>query len=231
MRLGSATVLVGILGLALLVARCAPRSSPRPHTWWPARAWASPTPGPAWRCWPTRETQADSTPAALTIADALGREQRPLPPGAVFAAVERTCCGPLRGWRLACRVLRRTSRSRHLRTHTCGVNHLRTQRQTQHPRRSYGWSSGCGPFEQAVEVAGDVVGQAAFDLAAVLPSVDLAVAVSVEPIAVGDLTTVRRNGCSAGERPASGLGVDAAGVGPRAQHRGRDDGSDAELLG
>src|SRR4051794_18757837 len=93
-------------------------------------------------------------------------------------------------------------------------------------RRSYGSSSSCGPvFEEAVEVAGDVAGEAAFDLSARLSfrgaagdvvaggwlvldpdldhgvqcPVELAIAVTVESIPGGDLATVRRDWCDAGE--------------------------------
>ena len=47
------------------------------------------------------------------------------------------------------------------------VYRLQAAARTLHPRRSYASSSSCGPtFEEAVEVAGDVASQAAFDLSA-----------------------------------------------------------------
>src|SRR5688500_17247135 len=91
-------------------------------------------------------------------------------------------------------------------------------------RRSYASSSSCGPvFKQAVEVAGDVAGKAAFDLAVGLafggaagdvvaggwlvldPALDhgvqcvveVPVAVAIEPIPGGDLAAVSRDRCHA----------------------------------
>src|SRR4051812_17516845 len=110
-------------------------------------------------------------------------------------------------------------------------------------RRSYASSSrSCPTFKYAVEVAGDVASQAAFDLAAGLPlsgaagdvvaggllvldpdldhgvqrGIEVAVAVTVESIPGCDLTAVGRDGGDAGEHRERRLGVDAAGVGPRA---------------
>ena len=124
-------------------------------------------------------------------------------------------------------------------------------------RRSYGSSSGSSAVsEEAAEVAGDVAGEAAFDLSAGLSlcgatgdvvaggwlvldpdpdhgmqrSVELTIAVAVQSIPGGDLATVRRGGCHAGEHRERCLGVDAAGVGPGAQHRRGHDRTDAEHL-
>ena len=60
--------------------------------------------------------------------------------------------------------------------------------------------------------------------------VEVAIAIAVESIPGGHLTAVGRDRCHPGEHRERRLGVDAAGVGPGAQHSRGHDRSDAELL-